>query len=96
MYLKCQLNRSTGRKPTLVFYALCLLYALSTATVVSDLVSIIVQLEVSNNSICKNIIFLINYAVWYGNPDCQASQGFAKHAAEGDADDCCCNQTFSR
>ena len=22
----------------------------------------------------------------YGNPDCQASEGFAKHVAEGDAD----------
>ena len=32
----------------------------------------------------------------YGNRDCQASEGFADHAAEGDADGCCCNQIFSR
>ena len=32
----------------------------------------------------------------YGNPDCQASEGFAKHVAEGEAEVCCYNQTFSR
>ena len=41
------------------FYVLCLLYVLSTATVVCDLLTIILALylEVSNNSICnlKNI-----------------------------------------
>ena len=41
---------------TIVFYALCLLYVLSAATVVSDLATLILQ--VSNNPICKNIIFL--------------------------------------
>ena len=35
-------------------------------------------------------------ALLYGNPDCQASKGFAKHISEGDADFCCCKQTFSR
>ena len=62
MYLKCQSDKS--RKATIVFYALCLLHVLSTATIISDLLSIILQLEyvknggtVSNNSICKNIIF---------------------------------------
>ena len=40
---------------TIVFYALCLLYVLSTATIVSDVVAF--MLEVSNNSICINIIF---------------------------------------
>ena len=34
--------------------------------------------------------------VLYGNRDCQASEGFAKHVVEGDADSCCCNQIFSR
>ena len=32
----------------------------------------------------------------YGNWDCQASEGFAKHVVEGDADSCCCNQIFPR
>ena len=40
----------------IVFYALCLLYVLSTAEVVMDLLNFI--LTVSNNSISKNIIFL--------------------------------------
>ena len=31
----------------------------------------------------------------YGNQDCQASEGFAKHVAEGDANGCCCEQIFS-
>ena len=45
------------------YYALCLLYALSTATVVSDLVTLI--LGVSNNFICKNIFFFTCCAVAY-------------------------------
>ena len=59
MYIKCQSNKS--RKTTIVFYALYLLYALSTATVVCDLVIIILQ--VSKNSISKDDIFLISCAV---------------------------------
>jgi hypothetical protein len=49
------LQRSTNKSKTaiVVFYALCLLYVLSTATVISDLVAIV--LEVSINSIYKNI-----------------------------------------
>ena len=63
MYLKCQSDKS--RKATIVFYALCLLHILSTATVVSDLVVITIQvqleyklngrvneLDVSYDSIC--------------------------------------------
>jgi hypothetical protein len=46
MYLKCQLEKS--RKPTIVFYALCLLYILSAFTLVCDLVVITIQLKVSN------------------------------------------------
>ena len=48
-------RRKESRTTTVVFYALCLLYFLSTATVVSDLLVYIV--EVSNNSIRKKIIF---------------------------------------
>ena len=56
MYLQCQSNNSTDRTPTVVFYAICLLYVLSTANFVSDLVALIV--EVSNNSICsENFMF---------------------------------------
>ena len=54
MYLQCP--SKTFGTATILFYALCLLYVLSTATIVSDLVAFI--LEVSNNSICKNFIFL--------------------------------------
>ena len=57
MFLKCQLNKSTGRRPTIVFYALCLLYILSTFTVVCDLVVVILQLEVSHFSISKISLF---------------------------------------
>ena len=44
----------------IIFYVLCLLYVLSTATVVCDLVNIILglYLDVSNNPICNlNIYF---------------------------------------
>ena len=57
IYLQCQSNKSTGRMATIVFYAICLLYLLSTVNFVIDLVATI--LEVSDISICsKNIIFL--------------------------------------
>jgi hypothetical protein len=55
MYLQCHPNES--RTATIIFYALCLLYVLSTVNVVVDLFNYIFIL-VSNNSICKNIIFL--------------------------------------
>ena len=55
MYLQCPSRKS--RTAIILFYALCLLYVLSTATAVCDLVNII--LEVSNNSICDSIIFLV-------------------------------------
>ena len=51
IYIQCPSKES--RTATIVFYALCLLYVLSTATVVSDLLFII--LEVSNSSISENI-----------------------------------------
>ena len=59
MYFQCQSNKSTGtaRRATIVFYAICSLYVLSTVEFVCDLATMV--LEVSNNSICsKNIIFL--------------------------------------
>ena len=43
-----------------VFYILCLLYALSTATFVGDLLNLI--LGVSYNFLCEHIIFIINCA----------------------------------
>ena len=56
MYLHCSSNKS--RKAVILFYALCLLHFLSSATVVSDLVANIMIAKVSNNpTICKNIIF---------------------------------------
>ena len=52
-----QLRRSKKSRTTIIhFYAVCLLYVLSTASFVSDLVSVIIS--VSNNSICKKIPLL--------------------------------------
>jgi hypothetical protein len=53
--LYLQLATKKSRTATILFYALCLLYALSTATIICDLITLI--LGVSNNYICKNIIF---------------------------------------
>ena len=52
IYLQCVSKRSGTA--IILFYSVCLLYFLSTATFVSDLVALILQ--VSNNSICKNTI----------------------------------------
>jgi hypothetical protein len=55
------LQRSSDKSRTayIIFYALCVLYVLSTVNVVLDLVGNTLGLEVSNNSrICKNITFL--------------------------------------
>ena len=61
-----QRPKKDSRTATVVFYVLCLLYVLSTATVVCDLLNIIFTfyLNVSDNSICnlKNIVFIISYA----------------------------------
>ena len=54
MYLQCIWKKP--RKAIILFYAVSLLYVLSTASFVTDLVALI--LEVSNNSICKNYHFL--------------------------------------
>jgi hypothetical protein len=53
LYLQCPLKES--RTAIFVFYVLCLLYALSMATVVFDVLNFVLM-EVSNNSICKIII----------------------------------------
>ena len=54
IYLQCRSQEP--RTTSIVFYTLCLLYLLSTATVVSDLLHQIIT--VSNNFINNNIIFL--------------------------------------
>ena len=61
MYLQCSSNKS--RTSIILFYALGLLYVLSIVTIVCDLIYII--LDVSNNPICKIIIFFISCAVAY-------------------------------
>ena len=53
IYLHCPLNKS--RTAAIIFYVLFLLYVLSAATVVCDLIFSV--LIVSNNSIYKNVIF---------------------------------------
>ena len=55
IYLYCVLSKES-RTTSIIFYALCLVYVLSTATVVSDLLATV--MEVSNNSLSKYIIFL--------------------------------------
>jgi hypothetical protein len=51
-----QYTSKISRTQIILFYALCLLCVLSTATIVSNLINLIFQ--VSNNSIFMNIIFL--------------------------------------
>ena len=52
---------STKSKTSVIFYSLCLLYILSVATVISDLVALVVH--VSDNSICKNFLFFFKISV---------------------------------
>ena len=64
MYLKCRSDKSRTTTPQagVLFYALSLLYVLSTATFVCDIVNFV--LSVSNNSICKIIyLFIISCSV---------------------------------
>ena len=51
IYLQCP--KKDSRTAKIVFYVLCLLYVLSTASVVCDLLSAILSTGVSNNSICN-------------------------------------------
>ena len=53
-YWQCPQNKS--RTASIIFYALCVLYVLSTVNALLDLVAGMIEI-VSNNSICKNIIF---------------------------------------
>ena len=62
LYLLCQSPES--RTANIVFYALCVLFILSTANTVMDLLKF--TLEVSNNSISKNIIFLSVMQLYLG------------------------------
>ena len=63
IYLQCP--KKDSRTAMIVFYVLCLLFVLSTASVVCDLLNTILDLymEVSKNPICnlKNMFF-ISYA----------------------------------
>ena len=63
LYLQCR-RSPESRTAKIVLYALCLLYILSTAAVVVDLLNY--TLGVSNNSISKNIIFLSVMQLYYG------------------------------
>ena len=55
MYLQCPSKKS--RTATILFYAVCLLYVLSTITFAGDLVACIIEVS-EYSSICENIIFL--------------------------------------
>jgi hypothetical protein len=56
IYLQCPQNKS--RTAYIIFCAICVLYFLSTVNAVIDLVIITFEAQVSNNPICRNIIFL--------------------------------------
>ena len=56
IYIHCVLARKESRESNTIFYALCLLFVLSTAAVVSDVLKCII--DVSNIFISRNIIFL--------------------------------------
>jgi hypothetical protein len=60
MFLQCSQNKS--RMASIIFYALCVLYVLSTVNVVLDLMNNIIQANNNSESIRKNIIFLISCA----------------------------------
>ena len=60
IYLQCPSDESRTRRANVVFYAICLVYVFCAGAVVSDSISITVQ--VSNKFICKNIIFIISCA----------------------------------
>ena len=48
-----QMASKDSRTTSIVFYALCILYVLSTAAVISDLLNLLVNSNVSNNFICE-------------------------------------------
>ena len=54
LYLQCQ-SKKAGTA-IILFYAVCLLYVLSTASFVSDLVALILEVVVSNNFISKKYL----------------------------------------
>ena len=55
MYLYCLSKSDRDKSKTaILFYALCFLYVLSTATIVGDLTGVVLQ--VGDNLICKNTI----------------------------------------
>ena len=54
-----QIASKDTRTTSIIFYTLCLLYVLSTANVVFDLLGSLIGSGVSNNSIRKNIIYLL-------------------------------------
>ena len=64
IYLQCPSDESRTQRADVVFYTIiCLLYVFCAASVVSDLISI--TLQVSDKFICRNIIFIISCAVVY-------------------------------
>ena len=61
LQLECQPNKSTSRTATIIFYAICLLFVLSTVDFVSDLAAPIL-VEVSNNLSVVRISFFLSVA----------------------------------
>ena len=57
MYLHWTSENSTGRTRPTIFYALCVLYVLSTVSFGSDLLDNVFTNVSTNNSTRKNIIF---------------------------------------
>ena len=58
MYLQLERPPNKSRTESIIFYALCVLYVLSTVNVILDLVIIIFEEVSTNNTICFIIIQL--------------------------------------
>ena len=93
IYLQCPKKES--RTAMIIFYVLCLLFVLSTATVVCDLLYIIVlgiYLDVSDNSICNLNIFYLSVVQEAQSPQLQIdmqSMLFRVHFLQITVDSCC-------
>ena len=60
--MQCPSNNLKSKTPNVVFYTLCLLYILCTATFVCDLLAFILEVSNLNNSICN--FFFSSVAQW--------------------------------
>ena len=90
VYLQRPQNKSGTA--SIIFYALCVLYVLSTVSALLDLVAGMIEI-VSNNSICKNIIFKnsVVQILTENSDNTQLLQSFEFHISivQGTVSGCC-------